>query len=109
MVQTANAEDQDGEAGVKSQGEWSRGRPAQSGGARNQLGDGGSGQQSEEPDADKLQRGERPIDLKQQSEHDQAKPEIVRFGQRVQAAERVRKPQQPDRACEEKEGAGATR
>ena len=53
--------------------------------------------------------GKQPFCLKQQAEHDQAEPEVVRFGQRVQAAERVGKPQQPDRPCQEEEGAGADR
>ena len=83
--------------------------PLGRGGARNQLGDGGSGQQSQEPDCDKLQRSKQPFRLKQQAEHDQAEPEIVGFGQRVQPAERVRKPQQPDRPCQEEESAGTDR
>ena len=52
---------------------------------------------------------ERPFDERQQTEHDQAKAEIVGFGQRVQARQRVGKAQQSDRAGQEEQGAAGDR
>src|SRR5215469_15084951 len=106
MVQMATPRTRKARPMSRAKGDPSLLRTAGPGGTRNQLGDGCSSQQGEEPDGDELQRRKRPFHLKQQSEHNQTKAEVIRLGQRVQAAERVRKPQQPYRPRQEKEGTG---
>src|SRR5262249_10066053 len=68
-----------------------------------------AGQLYEQPDADELQRAEQPTRKGQQTQHDEAKTQVVHFGQRVQTRERVRETQQPDRARHEEESAGEDR
>ena len=63
----------------------------------------------ERPNGDELERGERAFGAWQEAKHDEAEPEIVRLGQRVQTTERIGKAQQANRTGKEKEDAGADR
>ncbi len=54
-------------------------------------------------------RGERTFRAWQEAKHDEAEPEIIRLGQRVQTTERIGKAQQADGARKEEEDAGADR
>ena len=75
-------------------------------GARNELGDRRAGQQHEKPDADQLEPVAQASCLRQQPEHHETQPEIVRLGERVQSRQRIGKAKQADGAGEKEERAG---
>src|SRR5215467_1795242 len=81
------------------------GGPLAQHGAGNELGGDRSRHLRKEPDRDELQCVPKACCLRQQSQHDEAKAQVVRLGERVHACEGVRKAQQSHCACHEEEAA----
>ncbi len=100
---------QHGQNGVEREDRHSCAGPSAQRRTGNELCHRRSGQLGEQPDDDELERVERPRRQRQQPQHDQPEAEIVRFGERVKAGERVGEAQQPDRAGQEEEGTGRRR
>src|SRR5208282_170235 len=77
--------------------------------APDELRRGRARQLDERPDGDQPERAEEASRTRQQTEHDEAEPEIVGLGQRVQTGQRVGKAQQSDCAGKKEKDAGADR
>ena len=81
-------------------------QPTQSNSSCDQLRDDGARQLNEQPDADHLEGLDWSARQRQQAQNDQPEAEIIRFGDRVQARQRIRETEQADRSREKEEGAG---
>ena len=74
-----------------------------------ELSGGRAGQLNKRPDRDEHERGEQAFRARQETKHDEAEPEIVSLGQRVQAAQCVGESQQSHRTGEKEKYARADR